>query len=83
MDILNKLEKIDNKIKSKKEEESSVPLSLVAGHYPGGYEKMDDILLSSYYELACDEYEESYKALKEIRSELEKRKNLKDVENIK
>lgn len=79
MDILKKLDKMQNKIDSDKK--SPIPAPIFAGYYPGNYEDMSDLLLCSYFELACDEYKEAYDALEEITKEIKKRKISVDFES--
>lgn len=72
MDILKKIEMLQEKITSNKE--APIPEPIMEGHYPGGYENMTDNLLCSYYELASGEYYRSYDELEKIICELKKRR---------
>lgn len=72
MDILKKLDKIQERLDDEQSEnEFSEPI--IVGVYPGRYESMDDNLLIYYYESAKANYEETKRALKEIEKEIKRR----------
>ncbi len=81
MGILEKLEKIQETI-DEREKEENTPL-LICICYPGGYEKMDDNTLKYYYKSASERVEKSFKAIKEMVIELEKRGLLEENGNEK
>ncbi len=72
MDILQKLDRIQERLDEEHSEDTfSEPI--IVGVYPGGYESMDNNLLTYYYESARANYEETKKALEEIEKEIKRR----------